>query len=372
MHVTNVNIDLAAAVPVFEIIFQSNPLASNEFFFVQQSTNIYAWVPMAAPDIQDTGSSNVLLTIPAAGQTQLFAWVRIAPLYCDTTATNLPSGLTGLSMDAATADFDCDGDIDIAIANEFQANFLLLNNGSGSFEKVGPGRIPQINRDSEDVAIADFDKTNGPDIVVVSEDDFINEYYINDGSGFFSYAGDRLPATGRSNAVVCGDIDKDGDADLIIGNNGQSHILINDGAGFFTNETAQRFPLSSDVTQDIELGDGDDDEDLDLIVANEGLNVLLLNDGDGCFSNAPAGAYPRTRWTKRARQTSATWTVMAILISCLPTPSFFNRTILATGFSSTTAPGSSQTKRSQVFRWTRTKRWMPISSTLMPTATWTS
>lgn len=281
-----------AGQPVLAITFQSMPLAAGEFFFVEDSTNLGAWASIDNPGISDLGGSTFLLNVPHAGRARAFVRIRTAPLFLDVTSTHLPEGLTGLSMDANTADLDGDGDIDIAIANEFQPNFLLLNNGDGTFVKAGPGRIPQANHDSEDVAIADFDKDGDSDIVVVTEDDFVNEYYLNDGNGFFSDAGNRIPVTGRSNAVVCGDIDGDGDDDLIIGNNGQNHLLINDGAGFFADGTALRLPLRSDVTQDIELGDVDGDGDLDLIVANEGLNHLLLNNGAGFFSDAPAGALP--------------------------------------------------------------------------------
>lgn len=212
-------------------------------------------------------------------------------LFEDATVEHLPtSALTGLSMDAAVADLDGDGYLDIVIANEFRPNILLAGEAGGTFRDASD-RLPAAERDSEDVGIADFDLDGDLDIVVVTEDDTVNEYYLNDGTGTFEDAGDRWPVEGTSNAVVVVDLNGDDAPDLLVGNNGQNRALINDGTGRFTDETARRLPSREDVTQDVEFGDADGDGDLDLIVANEDDNVLLLNDGTGVFS-VSEGAIP--------------------------------------------------------------------------------
>ena len=204
-------------------------------------------------------------------------------LYEDVTSTHLPSGvLNGLSMDAGVGDLDGDGDLDIVIANEFNPNILLLNDGSGRFTD-GSARLPAADRDSEDVGVADFDGDGDLDIVVVSEDDRVNELYFNDGSGRFTDEGHRLPVQGTTNGVVVADLTDDGFPDILLANNGQDAFLVNDGEGNFVDETAERLPRSGDVTQDLELGDVDGDGDMDLVVANEGPNALHLNDGEGRF-----------------------------------------------------------------------------------------
>lgn len=204
-------------------------------------------------------------------------------LYEDVTSTHLPSGvLNGLSMDAGVGDLDGDGDLDIVIANEFNPNILLLNDGSGRFTD-GSARLPAADRDSEDVGVADFDGDGDLDIVVVSEDDRVNELYFNDGSGRFTDEGHRLPVQGTTNGVVVADLTGDGFPDILLANNGQDTFLVNDGEGNFVDETAERLPRSGDVTQDLELGDVDGDGDMDLVVANEGPNALHLNDGEGRF-----------------------------------------------------------------------------------------
>lgn len=207
-------------------------------------------------------------------------------LYKDVTTTHLPyADLQRLSMDAGIVDIDQDGDLDILIANEHRPNILLINDGKGKFTNESASRIPQINHDSEDIGFGDFDLDGDLDIIVVSEDDKINELYLNNGDGTFSDGGDRIPVTGTSNSVVVYDVNHDGAPDILIGNNGQNNILINDGTGHFKDETLKRLGEFTDVTQDLTLGDIDNDGDQDLMIANEDANRVLINDGKGFFKD---------------------------------------------------------------------------------------
>lgn len=225
-----------------------------------------------------------------------------ASLYRDVSSARLPlRTLSGNSMDAAPADVDGDGDIDLLIANEFRPNILLLNDGSGVFSDASD-RIPAADHDSEDIGVADFDRDGDLDVVVVSEDDQVNELYFNDGSGRFSDEGSRLPATGTSNAVQVADISGNGAADILIGNNGQNVLLINDGAGGFVDETSARLPTIADATQDLELGDVDGDGDLDLLVGNEDRNRLLINDGSGVFTDESQARIPLRATSELTRE----------------------------------------------------------------------
>ncbi len=207
-------------------------------------------------------------------------------LYEDVTVTHLPfKDLQQLSMDAGIADFDQDGDMDILIANEHRPNILLVNDGSGKFTNESRMRIPQVDHDSEDIGIADFDLDGDLDIVIVSEDDKINELYFNKGDGTFTDEGQRIPVTGTSNSVVVIDINNDGAMDILIGNNGQNNVLINDGKGDFKDETRPRFGEYKDVTQDLTLADIDNDGDQDILIGNEDANRVLINTGNGFFKD---------------------------------------------------------------------------------------
>ncbi|MEM9649188.1 MAG: VCBS repeat-containing protein [Bacteroidota bacterium] len=224
-------------------------------------------------------------------------------LYVDVTTTHLPfEDLQRLSMDAGIADLDQDGDLDILIANEHRPNILLINDGKGKFTNESTSRIPQIDHDSEDIGIADFDMDGDLDIIVVSEDDKTNELYLSNGDGTFSDGGDRIPVTGTSNSVVVFDINTDGFPDIMIGNNGQNTVLINDGEGHFKEETMERLGPFVDVTQDLTLSDVDNDGDQDVLVGNEDANRILINDGKGFFKDQSSSRLPYKEAPEETRE----------------------------------------------------------------------
>lgn len=221
----------------------------------------------------------------------------------DASVTNLPLGsLTGRSMDAEFFDIDLDGDLDIVVATEFGQNRLLFNDGEGFFIDGTAGRLPVAAHDTEDIALADFDGDEDPDLLFVSEDDQTNEYYWNNGQGVFIDQRFRLPFGGVSNAVIAFDIDLDGDIDVMLGNSGQNSILLNDGFGSFSNATAEHLPEHFGTTQDLELGDIDDDGDLDIIEANEDGNRLLVNDGAGVFTDVTEDQLPTIPSIEESRE----------------------------------------------------------------------
>ena len=234
-------------------------------------------------------SSALLLLLLAMG----FAPHNAALYFEDASSTVLPlDALRHNSMDIEIADLDGDGDQDVVIAMEFRPNVLLLNDGKGKLEHASPGRLPQKNHDSEDIALGDFDQDGDLDIVFVAEDDQRHEYYLNDGKAVFSEASERIAFPSTANAVDAADYDKDGDLDLILGNAGQEFFLAGDGKGTFTDETASRMPQDTTTTQDVQSADIDRDGDLDLVLGNEDGNRLYLNNGKGVFTDATTGRLP--------------------------------------------------------------------------------
>lgn len=233
-----------------------------------------------------------ILSLCFAVLTQAQAQTQTSQTYSfkDVTKSHLPKGLVGRCMDTASHDFDKDGDIDIMLAMEFSHNLLLINNGKGKFT-LGAD-MPKTKRDSEDIAVADFNGDGNSDVIIVSEDDRTNEYYLNQGAGKFIDVSERLPLEGESNAIVTADINGDGAPDVLIGNVGRLGLLINDGKGNFIDESKKRLPYKNHRVQDLALVDIDNDGDLDILTADEVLNRILINNGKGVFTNETKARFP--------------------------------------------------------------------------------
>lgn len=205
--------------------------------------------------------------------------------------TNLPqSQLMGRCMDADHGDVDGDGDIDLALAQEFATNLILVNNGFGEFS-VSSGAVNGGNGDNEDVRLEDIDGDAALDMLSVHEDDRIHALLFNDGSGTFTDMSSLVPVMSTANATELIDLNNDRRVDILLGNAGQNLVLLQQTDGSFVDDTADR-PIGGSITQDLLLLDVDGDSDRDLFVVNETANRLFINDGSGFFTDESATRLP--------------------------------------------------------------------------------
>jgi hypothetical protein len=214
----------------------------------------------------------------------------------------------GVSNGVETADVDGDGDLDLAFANAW-TDALLINDGKAQFSDETAARLPHDSDTSQDFTAADLDGDGDLDLVSGGENG--NRLLINDGKGVFADATGRLPKTETAEItrkVGAGDVDGDGDADLLFANMvadpeawTPNRLLINDGSGAFTDETSTRMPLATEPSNSIHAGfyDLDGDGDLDILAgtitsateAGSAPTTALINDGKGTFT-AAADALP--------------------------------------------------------------------------------
>ncbi|MEZ4307508.1 MAG: VCBS repeat-containing protein [Polyangiaceae bacterium] len=202
-------------------------------------------------------------------------------------------------------DIDNDGDLDILFPNaagfgnnqgQAQAFVIYRNDGTFSFTNVSAEAVGNLTGWVRQVAVADITGDGFVDMYAPSAWGTDDRFFINDGTGkFVDEAATRLPnVKSRAGATRFGDIDNDGDMDLLVGddysgNSGKiAHLYINDGTGKFS-EAAWVLPatMNGDQPIDFDLFDADGDFDLDLFINQHfgDKGQLWINDGTGKFTD---------------------------------------------------------------------------------------
>jgi hypothetical protein len=212
----------------------------------------------------------------------------------DETALRLPDDVDPTTA-LAFGDLDGDGDLDLVVANGVfrRQDRLFVNDGRGRFHDAS-SRLPTRPLSTRDLALADLDGDGDLDVVLASDDEAgpADRILVNDGSGHFvDESASRLPPDDRLTlAVAVGDLDGDGDIDLVFGDRTRDRLLINDGSGVFAEQPVARLPATDTASEDLVLADVDGDLDLDLVVARAGApDQLFINDGGGNFRDATSG-----------------------------------------------------------------------------------
>ena len=151
-------------------------------------------------------------------------------------ATTLPDG--GGTWGVSFADYDNDGDMDFYAANWGRANYFYRND-NGTFARLN-GPITGSSERSVSASWGDMDNDGDLDLFV-SNVGARNWLYRNDGGGTMTAitTGPVVTPVANSESSCWGDIDNDGDLDLLVsgGGNvsvGRNHVYLNDGSGQFT------------------------------------------------------------------------------------------------------------------------------------------
>lgn len=139
---------------------------------------------------------------------------------------------------AYVVDLNGDGDLDVATANtNQQGNKLYFNNGTATpFTGVSAVFLSPDRFYSEAMAFGDVDRDGDVDVVVANDDnlpaDVGLQLFLNNGSvnPFAGVAGQTLIATGSVHSVALGDVDGDADLDVVAGTLGTTaRLLLNNG-----------------------------------------------------------------------------------------------------------------------------------------------
>ena len=197
----------------------------------------------------------------------------------------------------ALGDVDRDGDLDLLSVHE-QYVYVKVNNGAGVFSG---STYYFVGRGSRALALGDIDADGDLDILTANYDDNSVSRLLNNGAGVFVSATDQSVGP-QPTDLVLGDFDNDGDLDLAVTSQNASNSLSTGTVRTLTNNGTGSFAAATVVNvgqepRNLAAGDMDNDGDLDLIATNatDFTAVLLRNSGTGAFAAGPPlnlGNYP--------------------------------------------------------------------------------
>jgi len=180
--------------------------------------------------------------------------------------------VTGMSTgEAKFGDYDNDGDLDVGISGRVESfvytTKIFRNDDNVNFTEI-EGDFPDLRY--SDVAWGDYDNDGDLDFLVTGsfENESPSELYIFRNDGFDVFTDTNADIMGiRQGDVVWGDLDQDGDLDVIVNGIHDHDSWI---GYIYLNEGMDQYTLVDSVVSlkyaDMALGDIDNDNDLDLFL----------------------------------------------------------------------------------------------------------
>jgi len=197
---------------------------------------------------------------------------------------------------AAVGDYDGDGLPDLYLTRLSLPNLLFHNKGDGTFEEVGAAAGVDLNSVSSGCAWADIDNDGDQDLLVLTMATR-NYLFLNEGNGHFhdvaTTRGVNLPREAgehKSTSAAFGDIDNDGDLDLLMVawelrhtplESSLNRLFENDGKGFFTDITVRSGMVTDTMGFTPGFADVDEDGWADILIAGDFGTSHLLHNNQG-------------------------------------------------------------------------------------------
>lgn len=199
------------------------------------------------------------------------------------------------------ADFDGDGAVDLATANRGETDTvtILLGDGQGGF-RVDQLQV-EVGRSPRGITAADFDADGDIDLAIANHGPDNISILINagetrrEGENRFSELRDeggtplRFPVAGGPWSLVAGHFSGDGDSllDLAVISDKTTRVTLLFGNGDGTFQSQSQTLLAGQDPEAIGTGDFNGDSRADLAVLNEDTNdvSVFLNNGDGTFGD---------------------------------------------------------------------------------------
>jgi hypothetical protein len=200
------------------------------------------------------------------------------------TRLEIPTG-TASDADFHVADFDGDEFLDMAVIGLSGEMRILLGNGTG----FTAGQALTLVGLPIWITGGDLDGDGDTDLVVVRNAGNSTDVFWNDGNGNFTL-GPSLPVGLDALAVVVDDINGDGNLDILVSRPVAPEIVVHlgNGAGLFTAADPISLPGGGSAFN-LAVGDVTRDGVPDLLVADPALSRVLVYPGPG--SSQPLGSF---------------------------------------------------------------------------------
>ncbi|MDP4114653.1 MAG: FG-GAP-like repeat-containing protein [Bacteroidota bacterium] len=193
------------------------------------------------------------------------------------------------------ADLENSGSQDIYVCNLLGKNKLLINDGKGSFDDVSAEKNRGVGNDerTNSVIFGDVDNDGDLDMFIANEES-TNRLFLNDGTGHFSEITETagLESQGGGTSAAFGDLDGDGRIDLCVTNwNAENKIYKNvtqNGKVKFidVSNLSTIADSKNDKNNAVVFGDVNNDGLLDIFISRrKSPNSLYINLGNFRFKD---------------------------------------------------------------------------------------
>jgi hypothetical protein len=191
----------------------------------------------------------------------------------------------GAPRRAIVADFDGDGNVDIACACYSNNVYILNGAGNGNFQTAvgyaSPGNPVWMTK-------ADFNNDGRVDLVVGGNSPNSLTILLNTGTSFNSLT--PLSTGSSSFGVAVADLNSDGNQDLIVTDSSGSTLSVFLGNGNATFGARQTYPSTTGPTS-VAVADFNLNGTLDVVATSSNSNILSVFYGDGQGSLSSAISY---------------------------------------------------------------------------------
>jgi hypothetical protein len=205
--------------------------------------------------------------------------------------TNVATYQVGVeSPGLAAADFDGDGHLDLAVANEYGygkngsegAVLVFFGQGDGTFRKPD---VYRLGGQPYGIAAGDFNGDHHADLAVAQDTGRSVAILMNNGHGKFRHT-KTYQAGNEADYVAVADLDHNGTLDLVVCSAGGQGVavLLGHGDGTFANTIFHSTTPLGDGLVGAVIADFNRDGNLDIAVVLSGGNPgLFYGNGDGSF-----------------------------------------------------------------------------------------